>query len=64
MVASEQLSATVTRVLAPNPSLMTLSGTNTYLVGGDELVVIDPGPDMPEHLESIVATAAGRWSAW
>ena len=58
MVAGEQLSATVTRVLAPNPSLMTLSGTNTYLVGGEELVIIDPGPDMPEHLEAIVATAA------
>jgi len=58
MVAGERLSATVTRVLAPNPSLMTLSGTNTYLVGEDELVVIDPGPDLPEHLEAIVAAAA------
>jgi len=58
MVAGERLSATVTRVLAPNPSLMTLSGTNTYLVGEDELVVIDPGPDLPKHLEAIVAAAA------
>jgi glyoxylase-like metal-dependent hydrolase (beta-lactamase superfamily II) len=36
---------------------MTGKGTNTYLIGSDELVVIDPGPDMPEHIESILSTA-------
>jgi glyoxylase-like metal-dependent hydrolase (beta-lactamase superfamily II) len=44
----------IRRVLAPNPSHMTLQGTNTYLVGQAELAVIDPGPDMPEHLEAIL----------
>lgn len=50
----EQLSPLVSRVLAPNPSPMTLTGTNTYLVGRAEVAVIDPGPDLPEHVEAII----------
>jgi glyoxylase-like metal-dependent hydrolase (beta-lactamase superfamily II) len=50
----ERLSPLVARVLAPNPSPMTLSGTNTYLIGLREVAVVDPGPDMPEHVEAIV----------
>ena len=42
---SEQCEPLVRRVLAPNPSPYTYTGTQTYLVGaGDELAVIDPGP--------------------
>ena len=52
----------IVRVLAPNPSVYTLDGTNTWVVGGDPSVVIDPGPDIPSHLEE-VAGAAGRVSA-
>lgn len=51
---AEPLSPLVSRVLAPNPSPMTLTGTNTYLVGRDEVAVIDPGPDLPEHVEAII----------
>jgi glyoxylase-like metal-dependent hydrolase (beta-lactamase superfamily II) len=48
----------VTLVRAPNPSAMTLSGTNTYLVShGGDAVVIDPGPDIPRHVEAVVARA-------
>lgn len=50
----------VTRVLAPNPSPFTYTGTQTYLVGATELAVIDPGPDDPEHLAALVAAIAGR----
>jgi glyoxylase-like metal-dependent hydrolase (beta-lactamase superfamily II) len=50
----------VTRVLAPNPSLMTGAGTNTYLLGTDELIVIDPGPESAPHIEQILEIAAGR----
>ncbi len=50
----------VHRLLAPNPSPMTHWGTNTYLVGTDRLVVIDPGPDMPAHFEALRAAIAGR----
>jgi glyoxylase-like metal-dependent hydrolase (beta-lactamase superfamily II) len=45
-------------VLAPNPSLYTLDGTNTWVVGEDPVVVIDPGPDDAAHLDE-VARAAG-----
>jgi glyoxylase-like metal-dependent hydrolase (beta-lactamase superfamily II) len=50
----------VTRILAPNPSPFTYTGTQTYLVGTTELAVIDPGPDDPEHLDALVAAIAGR----
>ncbi|WP_066796922.1 MBL fold metallo-hydrolase [Sphingomonas soli] len=50
----------VTRVLAPNPSPFSYTGTQTYLVGTTELAVIDPGPDEPEHLDALIAAIAGR----
>jgi glyoxylase-like metal-dependent hydrolase (beta-lactamase superfamily II) len=52
----------VTRVLAPNPGLYTLEGTNTWIVGSEPSIVIDPGPDMPQHLAD-VAHEAGRVGA-
>ena len=54
----EQPEPLVTRVLAPNPSPYTFTGTQTYLVGdGADRAVIDPGPDEAEHLEAIIAAA-------
>lgn len=50
----------VTRVLAPNPSPFTYTGTQTYLVGTTDLAVIDPGPDDERHLDALVAAIAGR----
>lgn len=43
-------------LLAPNPSPLTGKGTNTWIVGATDLVVIDPGPDIPAHLEGILAS--------
>ncbi len=40
-------------LLAPNPSPMTYLGTNTYLLGTQDIAVIDPGPDHPDHLAAI-----------
>jgi len=54
------LSARVVRITAPNPGLMTGPGTNTYLVGTADLVVVDPGPDHPAHLDAVVDAGAGR----
>jgi glyoxylase-like metal-dependent hydrolase (beta-lactamase superfamily II) len=56
------VTAPIVRVLAPNPSVYTLEGTNTWIVGGDPSVVIDPGPDITSHLEE-VARVAGRVAA-
>ncbi|MBL4792779.1 MAG: MBL fold metallo-hydrolase, partial [Citromicrobium sp.] len=48
----------VTRVLAPNPSPYTFTGTQTYLVGaGEDRAVIDPGPHEAEHLQAIMDAA-------
>ena len=54
------LSERVTRLRAPNPSPMTLTGTNTYLVrtSRDSVLVIDPGPLIEKHVDAIVAAAA------
>ena len=52
----------VRRVLAPNPGVYTLEGTNTWIVGSEPSIVIDPGPDIPQHLAA-VALEAGRVGA-
>ena len=52
----EELEPLVRRVLAPNGSPFTFTGTQSYLVGtGEGLAVIDPGPDLPEHLAALEA---------
>ena len=47
-------------ILAPNPSPMTFKGTNTYVIGYDELAIIDPGPLNEEHFINILEVTAGR----
>jgi glyoxylase-like metal-dependent hydrolase (beta-lactamase superfamily II) len=56
----EQIEPRIARVLAHNPSAFTYYGTQTYLLGKDELAVVDPGPDLDEHVESLVQAIAGR----
>ena len=49
-------------VRADNPGIMTLDGTNTWILlepGAERSIVVDPGPDDPEHLDAVLA-AAGR----
>lgn len=58
------LSPLVRRVVAPNPSAMTGPGTNSYLVGIDEVAVIDPGPDDKRHIEAIVGAAMRERVRW
>lgn len=50
----------VSAVLAPNPSPFTLHGTQTFLVDGDALAIIDPGPASDEHVEAVLAAVGGR----
>jgi glyoxylase-like metal-dependent hydrolase (beta-lactamase superfamily II) len=56
----EQVHPLVRRLLAPNPSPFTYTGTQTYLVGAGEVAVIDPGPDLPEHVDAILAATKGE----
>jgi glyoxylase-like metal-dependent hydrolase (beta-lactamase superfamily II) len=56
----ERLAPGVRRVLAGNPSPFTYTGTQTYLVGEGEVGVIDPGPDLAEHVDAILAATAGE----
>ncbi|MDP3853712.1 MBL fold metallo-hydrolase [Phenylobacterium sp.] len=53
--ACDQVSPLIRRVVANNPGPFTFLGTGTYIVGRGEVAVIDPGPDLPEHLEAILA---------
>lgn len=63
MPARSVLAAGIRRVVAPNPSMMTGPGTNTYLFGSREIAVLDPGPVIESHLETIqkIANAPIRW---
>src|SRR5690348_11800262 len=66
MSASVALPVGVYCMLAPNPSLLTGPGTNTYLVADEvagEVAVIDPGPDIPEHLRRVADAVAAHGRA-
>lgn len=48
----------ISRVLAPNPGVMTLDGTNTWVLPGG--IVVDPGPLSEAHLRAVVEQAGGE----
>lgn len=50
----------VHRVVARNPGPFTFKGTNSYLIGRKKLALIDPGPDLNEHQESLIQALDGR----
>jgi glyoxylase-like metal-dependent hydrolase (beta-lactamase superfamily II) len=56
----EEVDPLVRRMLAPNPSPFTYTGTQTYVVGRGEVAVIDPGPDHPVHVDALLAALAGE----
>jgi glyoxylase-like metal-dependent hydrolase (beta-lactamase superfamily II) len=56
----QTLETGVARLLAPNPSAFTFTGTQTYLVGERAVAVIDPGPDLGEHLDALIHAIADR----
>src|SRR5215472_14505620 len=57
----DQVSPLIRRVIANNPGPFTFTGTGTYIVGkGEGVAVIDPGPELPEHLQAILAAVSGE----
>jgi glyoxylase-like metal-dependent hydrolase (beta-lactamase superfamily II) len=56
----EEVEPGIARVLAHNPSAFTYFGTQTYLLGTEEVAVIDPGPDIPEHLDALEGAIGER----
>jgi glyoxylase-like metal-dependent hydrolase (beta-lactamase superfamily II) len=57
---AESVAPLVRRVIARNPSPFTFHGTGTYIVGRGRVAVIDPGPDIPEHVDALRAALAGE----
>ena len=55
-----QLSPLIRRVVAKNPSMFTLHGTGTYIVGKGNVAIIDPGPNIPGHITAILETVRGE----
>jgi glyoxylase-like metal-dependent hydrolase (beta-lactamase superfamily II) len=58
--AVNQLSPLVARVVAENPSKFTYKGTGTYIIGRDQVVVVDPGPNLPSHRTALERALDGR----
>lgn len=48
------------RITAPNASAYTFTGTNSYVIGHDSVVIVDPGPDDSSHLDALLELVAGR----
>jgi glyoxylase-like metal-dependent hydrolase (beta-lactamase superfamily II) len=55
-----RLSERVRRIIAPNPSPFTFTGTCVYIVGEGEVAVVDPGPADPAHLDALLAAIPGE----
>jgi len=55
-----QLSPLIQRVIANNPGPFTYTGTGVYIIGNDNVAVIDPGPDLAEHRAALDKALEGR----
>ena len=56
----EHIAKDVRRIMAPNPSAFTFHGTGTYIIGSGSVAVIDPGPNIPGHVEAILNALSGE----
>ena len=58
--AAKRVSPMIRRVVAANPSAFTYHGTGTYIIGSGRVAVVDPGPDLPEHVDAMLAATRGE----
>lgn len=58
--APVQVSPSIRRIVAENPSKYSYRGTGTYVVGQGDVAVIDPGPDLDSHRDALAAALAGE----
>jgi len=56
----EQIAPGLRRIVARNPGPFTFRGTGTYVVGDGKVAVIDPGPDLPDHIDAVLASLSGE----
>jgi glyoxylase-like metal-dependent hydrolase (beta-lactamase superfamily II) len=56
----EPIAPGIRRIIARNPSPFTFKGTGTYVVGSGDVAVIDPGPDLDEHVAALLAGLSGE----
>ena len=50
----------IKKITAPNGGVFTGQGTNTYLIGNEDITLIDPGPNISEHIEAILEEGKGK----
>ena len=55
-----RVSPLISRIVADNPGPFTFKGTGVYIVGKDEVAVIDPGPDDASHVDALKRALEGR----
>jgi glyoxylase-like metal-dependent hydrolase (beta-lactamase superfamily II) len=56
----ERVTPLIRRIVARNPGPFTFHGTGTYVVGSGKVAVIDPGPDLAEHVDALLAALSGE----
>ncbi len=59
-----QLTPRVRRIVAPNPSAFTFTGTCSYILGQGEVAILDPGPDDDAHLQALLEATRGEKVAY
>ena len=50
----------IKKITAPNPGVFTGGGTNTYLIGKEDLTLIDPGPNIEKHIDEIIRAGKNK----
>lgn len=56
----DQITPRVRRIVAPNPSPFTFTGTCTYIIGRGSVAILDPGPDLPQHIDAVLDAVRGE----